>query len=536
MPRATEGPLRRARDAAEKVATHLRFLPQSRRFVRDALHTERAVDIVRARLERRERNFLSRIRYGVFENDRSPYRSMLSTAGVDYPRVEAWVADSGVEGTLEELRRRDVYVTYEEFKEAAAGDPPPRLGRGVTFENPGSRAAFSGRSSGSRSAGTPTGLGFASVRAMAVAFLLRLKVYDAVDADLATYFPAFPSLAGIIFLLFGINLPEVRHRTWYTPLDPRSIPRVYRAQTGMLLAALRLSGGSPPRPRYAPLEDPGSIAEWLAERRREGRPAALAGYASACVRVARAASEAGIDLDGTLFVLVGEPVTPAKDAAIRQAGGVPSVSYAMTEAGAIAGSCPHSVGSDDLHLYTDSHAFIRHSRRIPGRDGEIRPLMITSLLPGAPKILLNVETDDYGDIEDRPCPCLWGELGMTRRISNLRSFAKLTAEGMTFSGKALIEVIERTLPERFGGSALDWQLVEEEDAEGHTRLALLVHPSVGPLDDDDVLATLEEQLAGDDGIRRFMSDVWREAGSLRLRRQPPITTGAGKLFPFHSLK
>ena len=38
--------------------------------------------------------------------------------------------------------------------------------------------------------------------------------------------------------------------------------------------------------------------------------------------------------------------------------------------------------------------------------------------------------------------------------------------------------MERVLPARFGGSPLDYQLMEEEDERGFTRLSLLVSPKL----------------------------------------------------------
>jgi hypothetical protein len=57
---------------------------------------------------------------------------------------------------------------------------------------------------------------------------------------------------------------------------------------------------------------------------------------------------------------------------------------------------------------------------------------------------------------------------------------------MTFLDTDLTHVLEQDLRARFGGSAVDYQLVETEDGAGVPRLCLLVHPRLGPLDDDAI--------------------------------------------------
>ena len=52
-----------------------------------------------------------------------------------------------------------------------------------------------------------------------------------------------------------------------------------------------------------------------------------------------------------------------------------------------------------------------------------------------------------------PCRCVWHQLGFTLRLQNIRSYEKLTAEGMHFVGADLLALVEETLPAAFGGSA-----------------------------------------------------------------------------------
>ena len=102
-----------------------------------------------------------------------------------------------------------------------------------------------------------------------------------------------------------------------------------------------------------------------------------------------------------------------------------------------------------------------------------------------------------------------------------------------FMGSMLHEVLEETLPSRFGGSPLDYQLVEEEE-DGITRVSVLVSPHIGPVDEDAVTETVLESLGFDVWSRR-QADLWRQNNTLRVKRREPYTTQAGKTLPLHVL-
>jgi hypothetical protein len=92
-------------------------------------------------------------------------------------------------------------------------------------------------------------------------------------------------------------------------------------------------------------------------------------------------------------------------------------------------------------------------------------------------------------------------------------------------------ILDELLPARFGGSALDYQFAEEEDARGFTRLVLRISPAVtlGTEQDavDFVLAAFGDVNAGG----ALMRSTIREAGMLLIRREAPTMTGRGKLMP-----
>ena len=163
---------------------------------------------------------------------------------------------------------------------------------------------------------------------------------------------------------------------------------------------------------------------------------------------------------------------------------------------------------------------------------EVAALLFTALWPHARKILLNMETGDYAAMVQRRCGCPLEALGWTEHLQDIRSFEKLNAVGRLFFGSTLYSLIEEELPARFGGHPTDYQLLEEEDAEGFTRLTVLLDPRLGPVDESAVVQCIEASLRG---LSQLQTAIWRDAGVVRVRRAPPVLTAAGKLMPLHHL-
>ena len=74
----------------------------------------------RERIEHRTDNFLELARTSIFPLAESPYRRLLDHAGGELGDVERLVEGDGLEGALQELYRRGVYLTVDEFKGRAA--------------------------------------------------------------------------------------------------------------------------------------------------------------------------------------------------------------------------------------------------------------------------------------------------------------------------------------------------------------------------------------------------------------------------------
>jgi hypothetical protein len=145
--------------------------------------------------------------------------------------------------------------------------------------------------------------------------------------------------------------------------------------------------------------------------------------------------------------------------------------------------------------------------------------------------MLNVGIDDFGVIERRSCGCPLQELGLTVHLRQVHSFRKLTGEGVTLVGSAMVHILEEVLPARFGGSPLDYQLLEEEDEQGFTRLSLLVSPRIEIESDTTVIGAVMDALGRNGVAAESARRIWDQAGTLRIARKEPVWTARGKLMP-----
>jgi hypothetical protein len=123
--------------------------------------------------------------------------------------------------------------------------------------------------------------------------------------------------------------------------------------------------------------------------------------------------------------------------------------------------------------------------------------------------------------------------GFTEHLRHIYSFRKLTGEGVTLVGSEMIRILEEVLPARFGGSPLDYQLLEEEDAAGFTRLSLVVSPKVALADEGAVIQVVLAALGQGSVAADAARSIWQQAATLRVKRMEPIWTARGKLMPLH---
>jgi hypothetical protein len=297
-----------------------------------------------------------------------------------------------------------------------------------------------------------------------------------------------------------------------------------------------LAGRPQPAPVHAPLDDPRPVARWMAETLRKGETPHLFTYSSAAVRLCLAAVEAGIDLRGGRFTVVGEPFTSARQAVVREVGAEAVPRYGSAEASAIGSGCLAPTAPDDMHLLEDWNAVIQPGDDAPHSGVPPRGLFLSSLCPTSPVILFNVSLGDQGELTDRRCGCPMEAYGWRTHIHAVRSFEKLTAGGMTFLDADVVRVLEETLPATFGGRPLDYQLVEDEAADGRPRVRLLVSPTVGAVDAGAVSAAFLAAVSGGSPTDALMAMQWRQAGFPVVERRAPYVMSSGKILHFHTAR
>jgi hypothetical protein len=518
MPEVREGLLRRARLTRDLPA-----------FLRTPLPPERAVELVKAGLETRAARLLELVEWTIYANPRSPYLRLLEMAGCQAGDLRALVAAEGIEGALTRLARDGVYVTFDELKgrrEIVRGSERFAVTE-TDFDNPLIRPHFEFRTGGTGGPASAIKLHLGFATELATGMALSLEAQGISDAEHVVW------TSGAVTVLRSAKLgrPPV---AWYSSLQP--LPPGVRLGAWYFSALGRLAGCPLPWLTSLELQEPERLVRWLAGRLRSGRPICVFTRPSSAVRVATAAQEWRTSLGGVWFMLSGEPCSETQRRLIEASGARLVVRYSFFEAGTVACGCAEPQVADDVHLLGHIYALIQRSRAVEGTDLPVQAYLFTTFYPAASKILLNAESGDYGLLEERACGCLLGRIGLRQHLSQIRSFEKLTSEGMTFVHTQLQRVLEEVLPSRFGGTVADYQVVEREGPDGVRRLHLLAHPRLGVLDPDELRRSFLEQLGQPSAMEGYMARYWERAGTVVIERQPPIATKAGKVFPFHLVR
>jgi len=502
-----------------------------RGFLSTPLASEAAESTIRAQLRQRDASFVAFAARAIYGNPGSPYLALLREAGCELGDLRALVEREGVEGALEALRDAGVYVTFSEFK----GRAPIARGRlrlqvaESAFDNPSIRAQYALRTGGTGGVGSLVQLDLRHLASRAAHCSLMLSAYGLAGAAGAIW--ASGGFAVVFLLKYAkAGLPLER---WFSFLSARDLPISYTLGTCYLQGLARLAGRPLPRSTPTPFARAEGVASWAARRQDERGRCLVVTFASSAVRVSRAAQELGVGLDRTAFITVGEPITPARRASIEASGATVIPRYGFTEGGVIGYGCLDPTEADDLHLFRNALALIQMARTVPGTSEAVPSYLFTALLPDSPKVLLNTEIGDFGGVVTRSCGCPFDKAGLTTHLSNIRSFEKLTGEGVTFVGSDLIRMLEEVLPARFGGSATDYQLVEEDDRTGLRSLTLVVDPRLGTIDEADAVRTLLDGLARGGDRDQVWSRIWSQAGTIRVRREAPLATARGKMLQFH---
>ncbi len=504
------------------------FWPAAR-FVRRRVTPALAREEIRRALDARQRTFLDLIRDRVYGRDDSPYLKLLRNAGCDYADLERHVRAHGVEKTLEKLAGEGVYLTSEEFK----GKRVVARGRLAfraapdDFALSSPSAVFRIQSSGTSNPAVTTQLSFAWLAARSFAVCTFFEAHGLFSYCHAMYDAVLPASGGINNLLMyhrvGANVER-----WFARAVPDDNTRHYLATYTIALAA-KIAGAGFPLPERTGTGEARRIVEWIERRRREGRRCCLTAAASSAVRVARKALELGIGLDGAKFVCSGEPLTEGKREIVERTGARAATRYAYGGSVNIGFGCADPAATDEVHVNDYLLALISHARPTAPHLSHIRPLLCTTIHPNAPRLLFNVESGDYGTLMRRDCGCALEKSGLGLHLHGIRSFEKFTSEGANYNYADLYELMEKILPHEFGGGPGDYQLREEEDESGQTRIALIVDPAVGAVDEAAILFRLRQAL----GSRSWTAELWADAGTLRLKRETPHASARGKILPLH---
>lgn len=525
--------------ALNDARMYARFSLGLHKFLRKKITLEQAYSIVEKDLADRDRNFLRVIGLGVFGYANSPYLPLLRWAGCEFGDIEKLVRQDGLVTALRALREAGVYITFEEFK----GRETIRRGskefplRPSGFDNPYVKSCYVGESGGSTGAGTrvPHDLDYLASRAPRQ--MVGAHINGVLNMPWALWRTLLPCPSGINNLIMSsiTGNPPIK---WFTPLLREELkPSLkYSLANHYILNTIRLHGIRVPKPERVPLDRADTIVRWMERTLREEGGVYIAAGVSLSLRIAVAAREMGIDLSGAVLSAGGEAMTEAKAAVIRSSGARHRPLYHFAEAGLVGLPCNQPADCNDLHFLSDHLEVFQYPRQVPGTTVTVPAFNFTTLLPTAPKLLLNVEIDDYGDIEERNCGCELHKLGWTRHLTNIRSFRKLTGDGMTLIGSDIERILDKVLPERFGGCAQDYQLLEEEGEDGFTRRSLIVSPRIDLADESSLLHVVLDELGRGDAAADLARALLSQGKSLGVKRMEPVWTDRGKLLPLHILK
>jgi hypothetical protein len=485
-------------------------------------------------LARREEHFLDLARRIVFSNPRHPYFELLRLAGCSQEDLTAEVKRNGLEPALEKLAASGVYLTHDEFK---GKTPLVRGGREIScgpaaLLNPLVRARMSSASSGSRSAGTMTPKSTRLQTYRDGYHRLQAREFGLAGRTVVQIRPILPSTLGL-----GNNLRYIRYgeqpAKWFSQRGETQEAGHYRVVTHFLVRLARQMGAALPLPDYLPENDFSPVARWIASRKIAGSPCVVRSYVSPSVRVVSAARDADLDIAGTIFLVDGEALTPAKRAAFDAAGCEVYPKYGISDVGSIGGACRRMRTGNSVHLYRDAVAVISRRRAAPLSGVEVNSLLFTNLLPFAARFLINAEMDDAGILEPANCDCEYSRAGFDWQIREIYSYGKLTGQGITLMGSDILRILECSLPQHFGGSAGDYQLVEYDGAR-QSQLELRISPRAGIGDADAARDFLLHEIRGCYG-GALASRVWTHSGGLDAVVAEPFSTRSGKVLPLHLL-
>ncbi|HEY7320988.1 MAG TPA: hypothetical protein VIE89_25770 [Candidatus Binatia bacterium] len=512
----------------------MRAVPE---FFSERLNLQRAQEEIKRDLDHREEKFLSLVHAQIYGRADSPYLKLLKLARCEFSDLRTQVRRFGLERTLKQLAEEGVYLTADEFKgkkEVLRGGKSFRV-TASHFECPDSTAGYRTQSSGTSNQPIRSFVSLNLLAIRAPVTYLFFAAHNLFSHSHAMYDAILPGSAGINNLLIYARMGVVADR-WFARKIPinNKIEATYHSLMTLLVtrAAQHIHRGFP-KPEFLESDQIEQIVHWVEDQRSYKKACCITTAASNAARIARAADRLAIPLDQTRFIVSGEPFTESKRKVIERTGARATTRYAYGGSINIGFGCANPLHTDEIHVNQHLVALLPNPRPLENGGSSFQPLVCTTLHPSFPRLLFNVESGDYGYLTQRDCGCALGNIGLSLHLHHIRSFEKFTSEGMNYFYGDLFELVEKILPAEFGGGPGDYQLVEEEDGRGQTRLSLMVHPTVGELDESRLLARLQEGLAQGSRGNLFMSRLWQDSGTFRIKRAIPHASGRGKILPLH---
>jgi len=458
---------------------------------------------------------------------------LLKHAGCELSDLQTQFHRHGLEETLVRLAGEGVYLTSDEFKgkkEVVRGAESFLVSPG-DFKRRDTSAGFTLQSSGTRNAPIST---FSSLDWRTLE-LMGIAIFHSAHDLFSSYAHATHDsiLSGRLALYNAkLGIPTDRWFAIKIPLHNALEDRYHFLNPYLIAMMGKWFGPGTAKPEILDLGDVQPIVDWILKKRREGKKCYIRTVVSNAVRIARCALEMGVSLEGTILRVSGEPLTESKLEVIERVGARPVPGYGFGGGLGSALGCGKPAFIDEMHVPQTMLAVVEHPKPLDYNGPPIHPLLLTTVHRLAPRLLLNVENGDYVTMMNRDCGCALERVGFTQHLHTIRSFEKFTTEGRNYFTADLFGLLEKTMPSEFGGGPGDYQLVEEEDDNAQTRLTLLVHPKVGELDEQRLLAVLLEGLRNSSPDRRA-ARIWQAVGTLRLRRQVPYSSQRGKTLPLH---
>ena len=507
-------------------------LPQ---FFRKQITPQHAEEETKRLLDTRVERFLELVRTQIYKRPDSAYLRLLKLAGCEFSDFQTHVHHHGLEETLVKLANEGVYLTSDEYKgkrEVVRGGISFRASP-RDFAHRVASAGFTIASSGTTNApiATFSSLDWRALRIIGTA--ITYAAHDVFSRAYAVYQPILSGRVGAVLIRGKIGIATDR---WFAPRFPINSwldGKYHYLSTYLTVMMANWFGPGIARPEFLEMGNVRPIVEWVLQKRREGKSCCIRTVYSNAVRIARCALEMGVTLEGTIFDGGGEPLTESKRTLMERVGARVLTHYAFGGNISAGLGCSNPAFTDEVHVHQSLLALVENPRPLNHTRPPIYPLLGTTLHPSAPRLLLNVENGDYGTMMRRDCGCGLERVGFTQHLHTIRSFEKFASEAMNYFYGDLFEFLEKTIPIEFGGGPGDYQLVEEEDGNGQTRLSLLVHPNIGNLNEEKLLSRLYERFGEGSRDNRLTSKIWQDAGTFRIRRQIPHASARGKILPLH---